>query len=692
MASRTGNTAAPAPAPATLSRRHFATLMATSSLSACGEGGSAGNTPAPPNPPVLSGGLSLVAGGLGGTGYQPGVGDAARLPGDFCSLTLNADGEALFASAIDSDTVPNWGRVTPQGQVSYFRGPFKVNYWASSSVVDARNRVLVFSNLSAAGPVLYRLEGQQFVVLAGSGPIPEATRENLMDGQGTAARIGYFGSPVLGPRGWIYFLDGNVPDTVLRAVDETGNVTSLLSAPYGAKLLYSGSGALRLVTSDDSLATHPKTWYELAQSADGSYHWQTLAHQWPGSAQKPWAPALGSTDTYWTLSEAQPTRVILQRLNGMEVRSWSLPGAGLIQRPAAVDPSTGHLVVAVSIGNSMTLLRFDPTSDTPTQWCGKPGQPGQVDSMGEQARFDFSGGAEAFTGPAGELYVTSVGDQGPQPMRVVGSQGQVASRAFPKGKGKGLVPNANGDWVTSTGNQFLRAPQTGNSDWTAWVTEASSGVKLAQVSAIRQDVAGQVWFAEAYQPSSTMFPSAAPKPGGGVIAQIDRNGRVSVVVGDLNTNYTDATYPPIAQRPWYFDVTDFRFESTAVAWLLCNRPVLQNGAHTDSQHELVRVEGSVVRSWTLPATYPGGLQSYTRMCLLPGRPGEVFLASTSTVFRWTEAAGLTVLAGNPAYAMGVKLGALPAGLGFVHFLEPGPTANSLYIGSEHSVLRLDLPA
>ena len=119
--------------------------------------------------------------------------------------------------------------------------------------------------------------------------------------------------------------------------------------------------------------------------------------------------------------------------------------------------------------------------------------------------------------------------------------------------------------------------------------------------------------------------------------------------------------------------------------------MFQNGTYSDSQHELVRVEGSVVRSWALSATYSGGLQSYTRLCLLPGRPGEVFLASFSAVFRWTEATGLTVLAGNPAYAMGVKLGALPAGLGFVHFLEPGPTANSLYIGSEHSVLRLDLP-
>ena len=350
-------------------------------------------------------------------------------------------------------------------------------------------------------------------------------------------------------------------------------------------------------------------------------------------------------------------------------------------------------MVAVNVRGSLALYRLDPASDTPTLWCGKPGQPGQVDGLGGQARLDFTGGAEAFTGPAGELYVTSVGSQGPHPMRVVSPQGQVASRAFPKGKGKGLVPNANGDWVTSTGNQFLRAPQTGTSDWTAWVTEASSGVKLAQVSAIRQDVAGQVWFAEAYQPSWSMFfPSSGTKPGGGVIAQIDRNGQVSVVVGDLNTNYSDATYPPIDQRPWYFDVTDFRFESTAVAWLLCNRPVLQNGIHTDSRHELVRVEGSVVRSWALPAIYPGGLQSYTRLCLLPGRPGEVFLAGRNAVFRWTEASGLTVLAGNPAYATGVKLGVLPAGLGLVHFLEPGPTTSSLYIGSENSVLRLDLPA
>lgn len=220
--------------------------------------------------------------------------------------------------------------------------------------------------------------------------------------------------------------------------------------------------------------------------------------------------------------------------------------------------------------------------------------------------------------------------------------------------------------------------------------EASNGVKLSQVSAIRQDAAGQVWFAEAYSPARLPFLGSGPKPGGGVIAQIDRNGQVSVVVGDLNASYSDTTYPPIDQRPWYFDITDFRFESTAVAWLLCNRPVYQNGTFTSTRHELLRVEGSLVRSWTLPDAYPYAWQSYTRLCLLPGRPGEVFLASYSAVFRWTEATGLTVLAGNPQYTTGVKLGALPAGVGLVHFLEPGPTANSLYVGSENSVLRLDL--
>jgi hypothetical protein len=39
----------------------------------------------------------------------------------------------------------------------------------------------------------------------------------------------------------------------------------------------------------------------------------------------------------------------------------------------------------------------------------------------------------------------------------------------------------------------------------------------------------------------------------------------------------------------------------------------------------------------------------------------------------------------------VRLGALPTSLNVVKFISPGPDANSLYVGSENSVLRLGLP-
>ncbi|MNY81528.1 hypothetical protein D3C86_2231320 [compost metagenome] len=57
------------------------------------------------------------------------------------------------------------------------------------------------------------------------------------------------------------------------------------------------------------------------------------------------------------------------------------------------------------------------------------------------------------------------------------------------------------------------------------------------------------------------------------------------------------------------------------------------------------------------------------------------------------AKGLELLAGqNQPTPVGVRLGALPASLNLVKFISPGPDANSLYVGSENSVLRLNLPA
>jgi hypothetical protein len=70
----------------------------------------------------------------------------------------------------------------------------------------------------------------------------------------------------------------------------------------------------------------------------------------------------------------------------------------------------------------------------------------------------------------------------------------------------------------------------------------------------------------------------------------------------------------------------------------------------------------------------------------------VFLSSACGVHRWSQAKGLELLAGqNEPTPRGVFPGPLPGGLNLVKFLAPGPDRNSLYAGSENSVLRLVLP-
>ena len=683
------------PAPIAFSRRHFTALLAlggVTSLSACGGGGSSdggSTTPAPPPAPPTATTLSLVAGGLGGTGLLDGAGTEARMPGDFNKLAVNASGDAFFTryrfTGGDSG-LSGCGFISRTGQLLHLTPPATVMY-DSWVVADAQGQFLISLPAAGGGWQLHRWNGSRFTTVANE--------------QGEPIHLIGFATPVLDSQGSIWYLDydsqGRHP---LRRLSADGQLHTVTDDSPNGTLVWDASGQLMLLDAQpDWTTTTPRNWHVLTTSSVGQASWQAQGKQWPAVQDQPIAAVSGSPGVFWTMAGPYATAQVKQRrTDGTDVRTWTPPAGAL--KAVALDSITGQLLVAMEAAYTTAgvVYRMNTQTGQATEWCGAPEQRGLRDGAGAEARFDFSGRTEAFTDPTGDLYVASGYIT---PMQSVSAQGMVRAQAFPKGVGNGLTRAVNGDWLTIAtsryNSQIQRAGRDGASDWKPWIDGYTSDPRLAYLTALRLDAAGQLWFSAGTP--TPMEPGffwgigmPTPPKGGNVLGQIAPSGQIGIVAGTADATFSRDTYPSVDQRPWYYDITDFGLESAAVGWLLCNRKHIptQWSESAPNLSCLVRVEGSDVKTFVLPEVFQWTNRAYTRLCLLPGRPGDVFLASHSAVFRWTEATGLTVLAGNPRYTTGVKLGALPAGMGEVKFLVPGPTANSLYVGSENSVLRLEL--
>jgi hypothetical protein len=496
-------------------------------------------------------------------------------------------------------------------------------------------------------------------------------------------------------------------------------VTSLVLVPYGTRLIASATGAVRGFT--EGVVTGGGQWSELARSPAGVYSWNAVPNQWPGEFHKPLAPVKGSADIYWAFDGATNT-LAHYGLTGTRTNVWQLPGR---VNAALSNPATGRLVAHVwrtgdnqssleTPGELLVLDLVKASGAVPQPWVGLADQSGFADGQGGAARLDFENGAYATSAAgSGPLYV-AVGAQVPQagtpqtlptPLRTVTSSGHVTSLHLTHPSSSALLSSAYGYLLTydRAGKTLLRAPTDGTGTaWEPWVKssilDSMSVSNDMSLSVLRADTTGLLWFATRVRPIPLSW-MPFRNSGVSVIGTISAAGQVQVVVGDPQLIHSPDNYPPLEQRPWHMDVTDLAFEggSAPVSWVLCNRPVLTADRKGVERHvpELVRLEGATRQSFALPPVSGTDVFTphYHQLCALPGRPGEVFLASACAVYRWTVAKGLELLAGQADPTPGgVRLGALPGALNLVKFISPGPDANSLYVGSENSVLRLNLPA
>lgn len=624
---------------------------------------------------------------------------------------FNSKGDLWFVGKYGSEQ--QIGRITAEGTLSYF--PFNQQV-PGIGVFDAKDRyVIAHAAIDDPGTVISFFDNETLVTLAG-----QSNATSVQDGKGPAAQILSFGTPLLASDGLVYFLDrdAGAANYTLRTLAPDGSVVSLLPVPNNSRLIASPTGAVRRFTDD--FQNNRVQWAELAKTPSGQYFWDVLPSNWGNgsTSAEPFAPVKGSIDKYWGFDAASNT-MAHYALDGTRTDVWQLPG----RVDAAVsNPLTGHLVAHAwrgpldqssleSPGVLLVLDKVKAPAAVPQPWVGLADQRGHADGSGDGARFDFERGAYATSEASGPLYVAvqaqitlpgTPPQTVPTPLRTVTPAGQVASMPVTLLAGYRLLASAYGYLLTYDveAKSLLRAPKGGTG--TAWETWVKSGLLdgtsgYSGLAALRADTTGLLWFATRTQPLPLSWMPLRIS-GTSLIGTISATGQVQVVVGDPQLIQSPDNYPVLEERPWHMDVTDLAFEggSSPVSWVLCNRPVLTADRKGVQRHvpELVRLEGATRQSFALPPVT--GTVAYSRhyhqLCVLPGRPGEVFFASTCAVHRWTVAKGLELLAGQSHLTpAGVRLGTLPTSLNVVKFISPGPDANSLYVGSENSVLRLGLP-
>lgn len=652
----------------------------------------------------MAAGLYRVAGALGGSGYAVWQGEMKRLPMGVTGLAFNRQGDLQFVGAYYSDF--RLGRKPKTGASSFT--PL-ASEPVSGHVFDALDRYLITLTVPSdqGQQVAYMQEGT-LVVLAGG-----ASNARLQDGRGTAASISFFMHPLLAQDGLVYFIDLQ-PDTskaVLRTLSTDGTVTTLLEVPYGTVLLESPTGGVRRFSS----ALYPTVlteWADLVNTA-GVYTWQPVANQWPFDRAMPLVKVPGTAEVYWAVANSDKALAQIDLAGRWLATGWNLPGP---LASAAVDRSlggAGGTVLYVACvpqdggsgedGVEIIKCRLEMPSTVVEKWLGVAAHRGAADGTPEQARFSFLHRTNAVADGTGGLILLEYRDAvQTSAIRAVTSSGQVST--WPVAPGGWLLALAYGHVVSfdAANKSLVRTSKDGLSAWKTWATSdlfASNGSGSLGMEVLRTDPTGLLWFAKRYRP----LPSIGFPPGAGtsLVGTVDEAGQVRVVAGDPQALYTPLTYPPLAHSPWYFDITDMAFEggATPVSWVLCNRVVLDDaGKFVRFNPELVRIDPAGRQAYALPAVAPtlpvltSTGEPYTHLCVLADRPGEVFISSRCNVYRWTQAKGMELLAGQGGVTPGGVLpGPLPADLNVVKFLVPGPDRRSLYVGSENSVLKLVLP-
>lgn len=613
-----------------------------------------------------AGSLSLVAGGLGGSGMLEGRGTQARLP-SLTQVMVSKNGTVYFGGE-------RMGKVSAQGDVT-FLPDFPPGSFAFFLGMACDSKGDLYA-IGRGTHLIYKLVNGAYVPFVGT------SSSGFLDGVGTAALLQSPQSPAFDSQDNLYFIDSD--NHAVRKVAPDGTVSTVAGNPTNVTLVDGkGSAAgfaaprLLLVLADNSLLViDGNNWRKVLP--DGTV--TTLVGT---VASDVWTVQGTATDSLYTLSGSSVVKLALDGsttlVAGHPTNAGYVDGIGAAARfnllLSLSLSATGQLFVA-DVANSM-IRRINPATGEVSAWAGMAPQSGRVDGEGAQARFADMG--PSCVDANGNVYVVDTQAKTLRKIVVAG----VVSTLFTDFPSDGDVAvDASGNFygvrdraiikVSPSGVQQVLAGQPGVLGFADGVGSAAS---FARPRGLALDAAGNLYVAD--EPNvAPIFINTDRYTHGGTLRMITPGGLVSTVAGPPGRTGDGVFGPPpsLGNDASYFAGNVHLASGTdGVIWVV-------------SVYGIRRVGGTVgAPGWIVQ----GSQVSYNRPCASDGASG-LWVADNKVIRKFLPNGTSSVVVGvDDAKISGVKLGALPGSLGPITFVAAaGPKL--LYCGSENAVERIQL--
>ena len=616
--------------------------------------------------------ISLLAGGLGGSGMLEGRGAQARLP-SLSQVVASKDGSVYFGGH-------RTGKVSAQGDVT-FLPDFGSPAFFLGMACDSKGDLYA---IDRGTHVIYKLVNGAYVPYAGAS---DPLVGGFLDGVATAARLRLPQSPAFDSQDNLYFIDGD--NHAVRKVAPDGTVSTVAGTPSNVTLVDGiGSAAgfasprILLVLADNSLLViDGNSWRKVLP--DGTV--STLAGAVPSDV---WTVQGTATDALYTLRGHSVVKLALDGsttlVAGNTTDAGYVDGVGATARfnllLSLSLSATGQLFVADN-QNAM-IRRINLATGEVSAWAGMAPQPGRVDGEGAQARFADMGPSCVDTN--GNVYVVDTQAKTLRKIAVAGASSVtgVVSTLFANFPSEGDVAvDASGNFygvrdraiikVLPSGAQQVFAGQPGVLGFADGLGNAAS---FARPRGLTLDSAGNLYVGDepAVVPVSL---SAYSNTYGGTLRRITPGGLVSTLAGTPGRVTSGSYYGPnlsFSEDASYFvGRVHLASDTGGAIWV-------------SSDYGIRRVGGAV---WILRNNH--AVSGTDGACASDGS-GGLWVADGKVIRKILPNGTSTVVAGvEDSRIVGVKLGALPGSLGPITSVAAA-SSNVLYCGSENAVVRIQL--